>query len=70
VHRLDKLTGGLLVCAKTAPAAVTLNRMFEERQVQKKYVALVAGAPASCLSHAIRQKMPEEGDGREARHFP
>lgn len=43
VHRLDKLTGGLLVCAKTMPAAVALSRAFEQRQVQKKYMALVTG---------------------------
>jgi len=60
VHRLDKLTGGLLVCAKTAPAAVTLNRMFEERQVQKKYVALVAGLLEG------EGHIEEEVDGKEA----
>ena len=43
VHRLDGLTGGLLVCAKTMVAAVELSKAFADRKVQKKYHALVAG---------------------------
>ncbi|CAM9884672.1 unnamed protein product [Ascophyllum nodosum] len=42
-HRLDKPTGGLLVCAKTRPALVGMNDAFEKRLVSKRYVALVSG---------------------------
>lgn len=35
VHRIDRGTSGLLVCAKTKPAMVQLARMFKERKVKK-----------------------------------
>ena len=43
-HRLDKPTSGLLVCAKTKPALLALNRAFAERRVAKRYHAIVGGA--------------------------
>ena len=43
VHRLDGLTGGLLVCAKTMVGAVELSKAFADRRVKKKYNALVVG---------------------------
>jgi 23S rRNA pseudouridine1911/1915/1917 synthase len=46
VHRLDKWTSGLLVVAKNDEAHVRLSRAFQERAVQKRYVALVHGKMA------------------------
>lgn len=43
-HRLDRPTTGLLLCAKTKPVLVALQRAFAERRVKKRYVAIVAGA--------------------------
>eukprot|EP00041_Stephanoeca_diplocostata_P021346 m.495888 g.495888 ORF g.495888 m.495888 type:complete len:547 (+) comp21803_c0_seq4:367-2007(+) len=43
VHRLDTPTSGLLLCAKTAAAHAALGKMFESKQVQKRYMALVVG---------------------------
>ena len=43
VHRLDKDTSGVLVAAKTARAHAELVRQFQDRQVEKTYVALVWG---------------------------
>ena len=45
LHRLDKDTSGLLVVAKTPNAYDQLRRDFESRQVDKEYLALVAGIP-------------------------
>lgn len=45
VHRLDKATSGLLVVARHAEAHRHLNRMFEEREVNKEYLAIVDGHP-------------------------
>jgi len=45
VHRLDKDTSGLLVLARTGKAAVELGRLFRSREVEKIYVAVVAGRP-------------------------
>lgn len=35
VHRIDRGTSGLLVCAKTKPAMVEMSRLFKERKVKK-----------------------------------
>jgi 23S rRNA pseudouridine1911/1915/1917 synthase len=45
VHRLDKDTSGCLVVAKTERALRDLQGQFKARQVEKRYRALVHGAP-------------------------
>lgn len=43
VHRLDMATSGLMVMARGKEAHRTLSMAFEARQVDKRYVAVVAG---------------------------
>lgn len=43
VHRLDRDTSGVLVAAKTAQAQAHLVRQFQDRTVEKIYLALVWG---------------------------
>ena len=43
VHRLDKDTSGLLLVAKNREAREKLSRMFADRTVDKKYLAVCAG---------------------------
>ena len=43
VHRLDKGTSGLMVVAKHDAAHDALARQFQERHVEKEYIALVWG---------------------------
>jgi 23S rRNA pseudouridine1911/1915/1917 synthase len=43
VHRLDRDTSGVLVIAKTQEVFQKLKQAFQERQVQKTYLALVHG---------------------------
>ena len=45
VHRLDKITSGVIVYARTAEAHRTLSLLFESRQVHKTYHAIVCGSP-------------------------
>ena len=45
VHRLDMMTSGLLIVAKTAEAYHHLQDQFTARTVKKKYLALVEGTP-------------------------
>ena len=40
VHRLDKMTSGLLIVACHAKAAAEFGRMFEKHEVEKRYLAL------------------------------
>ncbi len=43
VHRLDMATSGLIVFARGIEVQRRLSQMFREREVQKRYVAVVAG---------------------------
>jgi 23S rRNA pseudouridine1911/1915/1917 synthase len=45
VHRLDRHTSGVMVVAKTETAHWRLAKQFEQRRVQKRYLALVHGRP-------------------------
>ncbi|HTM82954.1 pseudouridine synthase [Asticcacaulis sp.] len=43
VHRLDMATSGLMVFARGPETHRTLSKAFAERQVSKRYIAVVAG---------------------------
>ena len=45
VHRLDKITSGLLIVACHAKAASVFGKMFEKHEVEKRYLALSARKP-------------------------
>ncbi|MFA6423216.1 MAG: RluA family pseudouridine synthase [Patescibacteria group bacterium] len=44
VHRLDKNTSGILICAKNPMTRSALQSQFKERKIIKKYLTLVYGA--------------------------
>ena len=43
VHRIDRLTSGVVIFAKTPAAERKLSASFEARQVRKEYLAIVLG---------------------------
>lgn len=43
IHRLDKLTSGLVIIAKTYSSRIQLGEMLEKREIQKTYRAIVHG---------------------------
>lgn len=45
VHRLDGSTSGLMVVSRNSRSHELLSRAFQERRVQKEYIALVWGSP-------------------------
>jgi len=45
VHRLDKVTSGVMVFARTAEAHQHLNMQFEKREIEKVYHAVVEDYP-------------------------
>jgi 23S rRNA pseudouridine1911/1915/1917 synthase len=45
VHRLDKDTSGLMIIPRNNYAHALFGEMFKNRQIQKKYIALVHGHP-------------------------
>lgn len=42
-HRLDKLTAGLLIISKTKKARDYFSKSFEDKVIEKKYLAVVQG---------------------------
>lgn len=79
VHRLDKDTSGLLIVAKNDRAHIALSEQIKNREIIKKYVALVRGVIKE--NHATidmpigrsnndRKKMAVRKDGKKAiTHF-
>jgi len=76
VHRLDQATSGVMVVAKTEFAYKQLQRQFENREVKKRYVAMVQAArptgsssPSPCppfregtiTSEADKNSLPKQG---------
>ena len=63
LHRLDRGTSGALLFARTREAAAVLARAFEEGRIDKRYLALVRGAPpeSGVIDYAIEKK---EGGAR------
>lgn len=47
VHRLDKDTSGIMVVAKSQRAHTALSQAFHDRDLERDYLALVWGVPAS-----------------------
>ncbi|HUP33345.1 MAG TPA: RluA family pseudouridine synthase [Gaiellaceae bacterium] len=47
VHRLDRDTSGLLVVARSEDAHARLQELIRRREVERRYLALVKGAPRS-----------------------
>lgn len=45
VHRLDRPAGGLTIFAKTSKALERLNAMFQSRDIDKEYLAIVTALP-------------------------
>lgn len=74
IHRLDKDTTGLLLVAKTQTAYTALNRLMQEREIQRTYLALVHGNVISgntiktfyARSPHNRLKMSVATSGKEA----
>jgi 23S rRNA pseudouridine1911/1915/1917 synthase len=54
VHRLDKDTSGIMVVAKNKKTFEQLKKLFKDREITKKYLAVVAGVMES--SSGVIQK--------------
>ena len=52
IHRLDMDTSGIMLFAKTAEAAVYLQKQFEEHLIQKTYFAKLSASKAGKSLHA------------------
>lgn len=43
VHRLDRATSGVMICAKNAETMAMLQKQFADRKVKKVYIAITGG---------------------------
>jgi 23S rRNA pseudouridine1911/1915/1917 synthase len=46
IHRLDRVTSGVLILAKKKSTLIEFNNLFSSRKVQKTYLAIVKNTPA------------------------
>jgi len=75
-HRLDRETSGLMLLGRTSQAGAALKASFRRREVHKRYLALVQGAPppegeidmplGPDVASGIRVKMCVTADGLPA----
>lgn len=65
VHRLDRDTSGVLVVARTAPAAAALSESLRRRDAQKIYWALTRGVPKKRIGTVKLPLAKEGGRGNE-----
>ncbi len=58
IHRLDFPTSGLLLIGKTATSIQTLGTLFQQKSIQKTYVAITTGVmnTSGTIQHAIDEK--------------
>lgn len=63
VHRLDKVTSGLLILAKSANAAAAFGKLFEERKIEKFYIALSSNKPKK-KQGTVKGSMKKVRDGK------
>ena len=66
VHRLDRDTSGLILAAKTKPAAGFLGKAIMARSVRKTYRAIVAPGAPEPASGVIETPLRRDEQGREA----
>lgn len=76
IHRLDKPVSGLILCAKSSKALSRLHALMRDRQIEKRYLALVSGEPPSPEaelrhflvhdSHRARVVLPTHPEAKEA----
>lgn len=63
IHRLDKVTSGILIVAKNAKAAAVFGELFENRKIEKYYLAMSIKKPKK-KQGAVKGGMKKVRDGK------
>jgi tRNA pseudouridine32 synthase/23S rRNA pseudouridine746 synthase len=66
VHRLDRAANGLIVIAHEKNAAVALSKLFQDRQIDKRYQISVHGQFSEQATQDKPVKVDSDIDGRSA----
>jgi len=62
VHRLDRATSGVMICAKNPEALAWLQKQFSQRKAKKEYEAIVSGSlePAEAIIDMPIERNPKK----------
>lgn len=63
VHRLDKLTSGLLVFARSSAAARAMREAIDAHEAKRTYHCVVAGVPLRPAATIVSDLVTDRGDG-------
>jgi tRNA pseudouridine32 synthase/23S rRNA pseudouridine746 synthase len=66
VHRLDRDTSGVILAARSQPAAAFLGQAMMTRRVRKTYLAIVGPGAPEPMSGVIQSALARQDIGREA----
>jgi tRNA pseudouridine32 synthase/23S rRNA pseudouridine746 synthase len=66
IHRLDRDTSGVILTAKTKPAAGFLGKALMSRKFAKTYLAIVTPGPPELATGVINLPLRRDEQGREA----
>jgi tRNA pseudouridine32 synthase/23S rRNA pseudouridine746 synthase len=66
IHRLDRDTSGVILTAKTKPAAGFLGKALMSRKFAKTYLAIVTPGPPEPVTGVIDLPLRRDEQGREA----
>ena len=66
IHRLDRVTSGVLLFAKKKNILVAFNQLFSERKIQKTYLAIVHNEPpkssGELLNYLVKNNLEKGAD--------
>ena len=66
IHRLDRVTSGVLIFAKKKSILVEFNALFSSRKVQKTYLAIVKNKPPkdkeSLINFLVKNNLEKRAD--------
>jgi 23S rRNA pseudouridine1911/1915/1917 synthase len=60
IHRLDRPVSGVVVFARTSKALVRMNKMLQEKTIDKKYLAIVGKRPDEFSGTLIHHLVKDE----------
>ncbi|MBE7639291.1 RNA pseudouridine synthase [Salegentibacter sp. BLCTC] len=73
VHRLDRPTSGIVLFAKTSKALPRLNKLFQKKEAQKTYWAIVKNAPpkkSDTLVHFLKRNQKQNKSYAHIKEVP
>ena len=60
VHRIDRPVSGLVIFARTSKALERMNKMFQDKAIQKTYWAVVKNRPPKDSDHLLHYLLKNE----------